>query len=222
MNERMVARARMAATSRAHRWSRGWCLAASAALQRVTLALSAFADGICSHIQVRAHAAAAAAHTQPLTSAWPPALLPHMSRTCHTHVTHMSHSVVTRHSPHITVTACTQPYAELFGLRCGIPPVHILNFSEEVVRDQALFVGSLLAAELEPRLRHAAGASSWQVRRGGCGCACARASRACGQAVVPTTTHEPHAATRRGTTRGDTAPLCAPAPHTHTHNPHRW
>lgn len=31
------------------------------------------------------------------------------------------------------------------------------------MRDQALFVGSLLAAELEPRLRQAAGASSWQV-----------------------------------------------------------
>jgi hypothetical protein len=57
-----------------------------------------------------------------------------------------------------------QPYAELFGLRCNIPTSHILNFSEEVVRDQALFVGSLLAAELEPRLRQAAGASSWQVR----------------------------------------------------------
>jgi hypothetical protein len=59
-----------------------------------------------------------------------------------------------------------QPYAELFGLRCNIPTSHILNFSEEVVRDQALFVGSLLAAELEPRLRQAAGASSWQVRVG--------------------------------------------------------
>lgn len=59
-----------------------------------------------------------------------------------------------------------QPYAELFGLRCNIPTSHILNFSEEVVRDQALFVGSLLAAELEPRLRQAAGASSWQVRPG--------------------------------------------------------
>lgn len=58
-----------------------------------------------------------------------------------------------------------QPYAELFGLRCGIPAAFTLNFSEEVVRDQALFVGSLLAAELEPRLRTAAGASSWQVRR---------------------------------------------------------
>lgn len=57
-----------------------------------------------------------------------------------------------------------QPYAELFGLRCNIPTSHTLNFSEEVVRDQALFVGSLLAAELEPRLRQAAGASSWQVR----------------------------------------------------------
>eukprot|EP00775_Hariotina_reticulata_P004810 gene4810-5058_t len=88
------------------RWSRGWCLAASAALGRVTLALSAFADDICGLVQ---------------------------------------------------------PYAELFGLRCGIQSSHILNFSEEVVRDQALFVGSLLAAELEPRLRTAAGASSWQV-----------------------------------------------------------
>ncbi|WIA21598.1 hypothetical protein OEZ85_000786 [Tetradesmus obliquus] len=88
------------------RWSRAWCLAASAALGRVTLALSAFADEICSLVQ---------------------------------------------------------PYAELFGLRCGIPAAFTLNFSEEVVRDQALFVGSLLAAELEPRLRTAAGASSWQV-----------------------------------------------------------
>jgi hypothetical protein len=62
------------------------------------------------------------------------------------------------------LSAMLQPYAELFGLRCGIPTPFILNFSEEVVRDQALFVGSLLAAELEPRLRTAAGASSWQVR----------------------------------------------------------
>jgi hypothetical protein len=61
------------------------------------------------------------------------------------------------------LSAMLQPYAELFGLRCGIPTPFILNFSEEVVRDQALFVGSLLAAELEPRLRTAAGASSWQV-----------------------------------------------------------
>lgn len=36
------------------RWSRPWCLAASAALGRVTLALSAFADDICGHVQVRA------------------------------------------------------------------------------------------------------------------------------------------------------------------------
>jgi len=35
------------------RWSRNWCLAASAALGRVTLALSAFADDICDLIQVR-------------------------------------------------------------------------------------------------------------------------------------------------------------------------
>lgn len=34
------------------RWSRAWCLAASAALGRVTLALSAFADEICSLVQV--------------------------------------------------------------------------------------------------------------------------------------------------------------------------
>jgi hypothetical protein len=66
---------------------------------------------------------------------------------------------------HSVLLCCfLQPYAELFGLRCNIPTSHTLNFSEEVVRDQALFVGSLLAAELEPRLRQAAGASSWQVR----------------------------------------------------------
>lgn len=34
------------------RWSRAWCLAASAALGRVTLALSAFADEICGLVQV--------------------------------------------------------------------------------------------------------------------------------------------------------------------------
>jgi hypothetical protein len=66
---------------------------------------------------------------------------------------------------HHVVSPLLQPYADLFGLRCGIPTPFILNCSEEVVRDQALFVGSLLAAELEPRLRTAAGASSWQVRQ---------------------------------------------------------
>lgn len=34
------------------RWSRAWCLAASAALARVTLAMSAFADEICGLVQV--------------------------------------------------------------------------------------------------------------------------------------------------------------------------
>ena len=34
------------------RWSRAWCLAASAALARVTLALSAFADELCGFVQV--------------------------------------------------------------------------------------------------------------------------------------------------------------------------
>jgi hypothetical protein len=43
---------------------------------------------------------------------------------------------------------------------------HVANFSEEVVRDSPVFVASLLAAELEPRLRRAVGASAWQVRRG--------------------------------------------------------
>jgi hypothetical protein len=53
----------------------------------------------------------------------------------------------------------------MFGARCGLPPAHTLNFGEEVVRDQPLFVAALLAAELEPRLRTAAGCSPWQVRR---------------------------------------------------------
>ncbi|KAI8469305.1 MAG: hypothetical protein J3K34DRAFT_283926 [Monoraphidium minutum] len=56
-----------------------------------------------------------------------------------------------------------QPYAEMFGARCGIAPAHTLNFGEEVVRDQPVFVAALLAAELEPRLRTAAGCSPWQV-----------------------------------------------------------
>ena len=42
-----------AVRSAGDRWSRGWCLAASAALGRVTLALSAFADEICGLVQVR-------------------------------------------------------------------------------------------------------------------------------------------------------------------------
>jgi hypothetical protein len=79
------------------------------------------------------------------------------------------------HPPNLTRPAryfffCTQqPYAELFGLRCSLPSSHVLNFSEEVVRDSPLFVGSLLAAELGPRLRAAAGASSWTVRHMTCG-----------------------------------------------------
>jgi hypothetical protein len=47
--------------------------------------------------------------------------------------------------------------------------VHVANLGEEVVRDSPVFVASLLAAELEPRLRRAVGASAWQVSSGGQG-----------------------------------------------------
>lgn len=56
-----------------------------------------------------------------------------------------------------------QPFAELFGARCGVPPAYVLNFGEEAARDRPAFVASLLAAELEARARAAAGAGAWHV-----------------------------------------------------------
>jgi hypothetical protein len=60
-----------------------------------------------------------------------------------------------------------QPHAEAFGKACDIDPAFILNFGEEVVRGQPVFVLSGLLQDLEKSLRAAAGAGPWQVRRGG-------------------------------------------------------
>lgn len=56
-----------------------------------------------------------------------------------------------------------QPHAVSFGQACNIDQAFILNFSEEVVRGQSVFVLSQLLAELEKHLRQAAGAGAWQV-----------------------------------------------------------
>jgi len=56
-----------------------------------------------------------------------------------------------------------QPHAEAFQAACKLDAKHILNFGEEVVRGQPLFLSAQLLQALEPSLRAAAGVSSWQV-----------------------------------------------------------
>ena len=46
---------------------------------------------------------------------------------------------------------------------CGIDPKNIMNFGEEVVRGQPVFVLSILLQNLEPLLRKTAELASWQV-----------------------------------------------------------
>ncbi len=46
---------------------------------------------------------------------------------------------------------------------CQIDPQYILNFGEEIVRGQPLFVLSILLQNLEPMLRKTAGMAEWQV-----------------------------------------------------------
>lgn len=57
-----------------------------------------------------------------------------------------------------------QPHAVAFGQACNIDQAYIMNFSEEVVRGQSVFVLSGLLQDLEKHLREAAGAGAWQVR----------------------------------------------------------
>jgi hypothetical protein len=57
-----------------------------------------------------------------------------------------------------------QPHADAFGRAASIDPSFILNFGEEVVRGQPVFVLSGLLQDLEKCLREAAGAGPWQVR----------------------------------------------------------
>ncbi|KAL4424419.1 hypothetical protein ABPG77_005662 [Micractinium sp. CCAP 211/92] len=67
----------------------------------------------------------------------------------------------------------TQPCAEAFGARCSsVHQEYVLNFGEEVVRSQPVFVLSVLLRFLDPMLRTSAGVGSWQVvSQGGAGTA---------------------------------------------------
>lgn len=56
-----------------------------------------------------------------------------------------------------------QPHAEEFGVSCNIPQSYVINFSEEAVRGQPLFVLSVLLQCLAPSVRKCAGLGSWQV-----------------------------------------------------------
>ncbi|KAI8469254.1 MAG: glutathione synthetase ATP-binding domain-like protein [Monoraphidium minutum] len=62
-----------------------------------------------------------------------------------------------------TLYGDVQPHAEAFGKRCGIDEVHTLNFGEEVVRSQGVFLLGTILQKLEPQLRSTAGAGAWQV-----------------------------------------------------------
>ncbi|KAF6251712.1 glutathione synthetase ATP-binding domain-like protein [Scenedesmus sp. NREL 46B-D3] len=57
----------------------------------------------------------------------------------------------------------TQRHAEALGERAKVDKAYILNFGEEVVRGQPVFVLSGLLQDLERHLREAAGAGPWQV-----------------------------------------------------------
>lgn len=56
-----------------------------------------------------------------------------------------------------------QPYAERFGEACKIDRPRIVNFGEEVVRGQPIFVLSSLLQRLEPIARESAGVAPWQI-----------------------------------------------------------
>lgn len=60
---------------------------------------------------------------------------------------------------------CVGLHLDLFKCReaCKLDPKYIVNFGEEVVRGQPVFVLSLLLQKLEPMLRSAAGVAPWQV-----------------------------------------------------------
>jgi hypothetical protein len=57
-----------------------------------------------------------------------------------------------------------QHHAEALGNAAKVDKSFILNFGEEVVRGQPVFVLSGLLQDLERHLRDAAGAGPWQVR----------------------------------------------------------
>jgi alpha-glucan,water dikinase len=58
-----------------------------------------------------------------------------------------------------------QRHAEALGQRAKVDKAYIMNFGEEVVRGQPVFVLSGLLQDLERHLREAAGAGPWQVTK---------------------------------------------------------
>ena len=61
------------------------------------------------------------------------------------------------------IVAMVQPFADQFGEKCSINQSFIINFSEEVVRSQPVFILSVLLRYLGPPLRDSAGVSKWQI-----------------------------------------------------------
>ena len=75
------------------------------------------------------------------------------------------HTQSSCYCPH-TPSHAPQPAAEAFEARCGIDHRYILNFGEEVVRGQSVFVLGQLLRYLEPLVRKMGGVSSWLVVSG--------------------------------------------------------
>lgn len=69
------------------------------------------------------------------------------------------------------IVRLVQPLAQRFGTACAIDEAYTLNFAEEVVRSQPLFILSPLLQRLGPSLRAAADVGAWQVVSQGPGAA---------------------------------------------------
>jgi alpha-glucan,water dikinase len=69
------------------------------------------------------------------------------------------------------IVRLVQPLADRFGAACDIDQAYIMNFGEEVVRSQPLFILSPLLQRLGPSLRAAADVGAWQVVSQGSGVA---------------------------------------------------
>jgi alpha-glucan,water dikinase len=61
------------------------------------------------------------------------------------------------------IAALVAPHAAAFGAACASDPAFTVNFAEEVVRSQPVFILSPLLRHLGPALRAAAGVGAWQV-----------------------------------------------------------
>ena len=61
------------------------------------------------------------------------------------------------------IVEMVQPYAYRFGKECSIDPSFIVNFAEEVVRGQSVFILGILLKILVPALQESAGVDRWQI-----------------------------------------------------------